>query len=261
MIMQWPYLTRGQPDKPVLILLHGFMGSGKDWLPLAERRLAPHFFCVMPTLPGHGQHKPGSILTFDTVVDGLLRLVEQVSSTPVNMLGYSMGGRITLYFAHNYPSYVSRLVLEGAGPGIAGLQARYKRATLDDTRAEQIEKQGIDTFVSNWYQMDMFATLAHHPQKLAHLMATRKKNNPAWAGQVISRLSPGRQPALWSALPALNLPVLLVAGELDRKYAAVCREMVGLLPNGRLVLVPGAGHNTHLEQPEKFIQPVVEFLL
>jgi 2-succinyl-6-hydroxy-2,4-cyclohexadiene-1-carboxylate synthase len=257
----WPYVSCGQPDKPTLVLLHGFMGRGEDWLPLARRWLAPYFFCVMPTLPGHGTHIPADLLTFDTVADGLYTLVQQVTVAPVNLLGYSMGGRLALYFAHRYSSSVNRVVLEGASPGISDPQARTERARQDDQRAEKIRQQGMEAFVHDWYQMDMFATLQHFPQKLAQLVAVREANNPAWAGQVISQLSPGRQPDVWPKLQKLSLPLLLVAGEYDHKYKALSHNVASLLPRGRVIIVEGAGHNTHVEQPERFAQSIIQFLL
>jgi pimeloyl-ACP methyl ester carboxylesterase len=54
--------------------------------------------------------------------------------------------------------------------------------------------------------------------------------------------------------------VLLLVGELDTKFVAIGERMAGLLPDARLVVVPGAGHTVHLERPDAWLETVVGFL-
>ena len=53
-------------------------------------------------------------------------------------------------------------------------------------------------------------------------------------------------------LSTLALPVLIIAGALDAKYAEIGRQMVAALPTARLEIVPDAGHTVHLEKPDVF---------
>jgi len=57
------------------------------------------------------------------------------------------------------------------------------------------------------------------------------------------------------------MPVLVVYGSLDDKYAAAASAMADLLPNASVVAMAGAGHAVHLEQPERVAATVSEFLL
>ena len=70
----------------------------------------------------------------------------------------------------------------------------------------------------------------------------------------------GAQPSLWGQLATLTLPSLLVAGELDTKFVAINQQMAEQLANGRLHIIPQAGHTTHLEQPSLFQTAVKSFL-
>ena len=70
----------------------------------------------------------------------------------------------------------------------------------------------------------------------------------------------GAQDPLWERLPALELPVLLTAGTLDEKYAAIAGEMAIALPNARIELIEEAGHAAHLEQADAFAAVVLDFL-
>ena len=88
----------------------------------------------------------------------------------------------------------------------------------------------------------------------------RKENNANWAAKIISDLSPGRQPLLWQNLPNLSMPVLLVAGALDKKYTALVTEMAQKIPQATVEIVAGAGHNVHAEKPQQFAELVINFL-
>jgi 2-succinyl-6-hydroxy-2,4-cyclohexadiene-1-carboxylate synthase len=59
----------------------------------------------------------------------------------------------------------------------------------------------------------------------------------------------GTQPSLWDTLPALEIPVLLIAGGLDEKYTHLAHTMADRLSNARVEIVPDTGHAVHLEAP------------
>jgi 2-succinyl-6-hydroxy-2,4-cyclohexadiene-1-carboxylate synthase len=61
-------------------------------------------------------------------------------------------------------------------------------------------------------------------------------------------------------LPNLKMPVLCIAGEYDYKFRAIARQMCTKLPDGRLSIIPGAGHAAHIERPREFNRDVLAFL-
>jgi L-proline amide hydrolase len=61
-------------------------------------------------------------------------------------------------------------------------------------------------------------------------------------------------------LPAVRVPALVISGEHDEATPAVVRPLVDALPGARWELLDGASHSTHLEQPERFLELVEEFL-
>jgi 2-succinyl-6-hydroxy-2,4-cyclohexadiene-1-carboxylate synthase len=258
----WPYQTLGRPEQPPLLFLHGFMGCGEDWLPLAEA-LADQFYCLMPDLPGHGRHLALPLdqpLHFQNIVLSLERFLDELALEQVSLVGYSMGGRLALYTAVTLPGRVQALALEGANPGLAEDQARRQRASLDDDYAELLLTEGVDRFMERWYDLALFSSLKARPALLAALKAGRRQNDPRWLAKIISELSPGRQPALWERLEKLSMPVLFMAGALDTKYTTLALELKVRLPQAEVALIPGAGHNIHLEQPELFVRRLRAFL-
>lgn len=257
----WPYQAVGQKKNASILFLHGFMGSGADWLPITNQ-LSHRFYCIMPDLPGHGKNTIFPIsqpLNFDIVSAGLIELIDQLELDQVSLVGYSMGGRLSLYTALKYPTKITSLVIESASPGLIAKEERQERARLDDRQAERLLTGGIDAFVEAWYNLPLFETLHRYPQLLEAVKNSRKKNNPRWAAKIISELSPGRQPVLWEQLTLLAMPVLLMAGALDKKFTELITSMGQKIPYSVTHIIPDAGHNIHLEQPARFVELISDF--
>ena len=251
-IPPFPCKQIGNQSKPGLVFLHGFLGSGADWLPVAES-FSGDFSCILPDLPGHGQNteiRADEVLDYDLFSDGLARTLPPQA---VDLVGYSLGGRVALYFALKYPERVKRLVLESTSPGIKDPEQRAERALLDQRRAEKILSGGLGLFVDDWYSQPLFSSLRLQPELSARLKSSRMQNSAAWMARVISEMSPGRQPWLGDRLGDLKMEVLLLAGELDLKYAAGLTSSAAKIPQAKAVSVPNAGHSIHAEQPESFI--------
>ncbi len=258
----WPCHTLGNPRNPPLVLLHGFLGRGGDFLPIAER-LGERFFCLLPDLPGHGANTARDLdapLNFPRLAEEFPRLLAAFDISACSLGGYSMGGRIALYLAHRFPRRVRALVVESANPGLEGDAARRARLEADRQRAALIRRIGIQAFLEQWYAMPLFASLGEHAEALRRIRAERARNDPRWMAKVIVELSPAAQPPLWEALPALSLPALLIAGKRDAKYAALMPRMAARMPRARQVIVEGAGHNVHLEQPALYAQLLNDWL-
>ena len=71
--------------------------------------------------------------------------------------------------------------------------------------------------------------------------------------------SPGVLPPLAPRLHEIAIPILWIAGELDRVYVEVGQRAVTLLPNAELWICPGAGHRVPWEQPRAFRDRMREF--
>jgi len=256
----FPALILGNPEHPPLVFLHGFLGQDSDWLPVAKA-FSDSFYCILPDLPGHGKNTHLSFdlpLSYDVLAEGLLATL--VNSNPINLVGYSMGGRTALYFALQYPERVKKLVLESTNPGIKDENARSERAQLDDRWAHDILNHGMEIFIDAWYDLPLFRSLHHQPKLLEHIKATRRHNSPEWMAKVIAELSPGRQPWLGNQLGKLTMPVLLLAGALDKKYASILDNFAGAIPHSHAVVIPDAGHTIHAEQQEAFTEALLGYL-
>ncbi|GAB4548266.1 MAG: 2-succinyl-6-hydroxy-2,4-cyclohexadiene-1-carboxy late synthase [Anaerolineales bacterium] len=249
-------LTLGESSRPPLVFLHGFLGSGKSWLPIAQE-FASAYFCVLLDLPGHGLNAAGDLnspLSFEDTSQFIHRALDALRLGAVTLAGYSMGGRAALAYAARHPSRIRALILESAHPGIEEEAQRAQRREEDAARAAFMLKHGMAAFVERWYESPLFASLKERPSLKRALRKSAEENNPDWMAKTIQELSPGKEPALWEILPALTFPVLLIAGGKDAKYCAALQRAHSALPNAQLKIVSRAGHNVHAEEPEAYCQ-------
>ncbi|MCB0218362.1 MAG: alpha/beta fold hydrolase, partial [Chrysiogenetes bacterium] len=202
----------GRPGQPVVVALHGFLGTGENWAELAGR-LNVHLYA--PDLPGHGQTsaRPEGF-------GGTIALLEEWAQlhkiSDASLLGYSMGGRLALGWALAHPGRWRALVLEGTSPGIANPAERTMRATLDDARARDLIERGVSDFLDDWQALPLFKSQQLlPPMRRAKMRALRERSRPEGLAWAIAALSPGRQPDYGSRLGELAMPVHLITGERD----------------------------------------------
>src|SRR5205085_3879106 len=113
--------------------------------------------------------------------------------------------------------------------------------------AEQLETATIDEFARRWAQTPVLA--GQPPQVAAAAHADRLRNTPAGLARALRGLGTGALPSLWGRLGEVGMPVTLVVGERDQKFRAIAGEMARRLRSASVVVVPGAGHAVHLEEP------------
>lgn len=233
-----------------LVLVHGFTQNADCWGPLLDD-LGRDRPVVAVDLPGHG----GS----GAEMADLWRTADLVAEAggAADYLGYSLGGRVCLHLALAHPGLVRRLVLVGATPGLPDADARAERRRADEALAERLLDQPLARFLDEWLAQPLFRTL---PPDGAGRSA-RLRNTPAGLASSLRSSGTGTQDPLWDRLPELTMPILLLAGALDERFAATAAAMARAVgPNAHLALVPGAGHACHLERPGHVARVVRSFL-
>jgi 2-succinyl-6-hydroxy-2,4-cyclohexadiene-1-carboxylate synthase len=256
-----PYTAVEQPK--TLVLLHGFTGSTESWAAHGPV-FASYYRTIVVDLLGHGQTEAPTDPTRYTIeqsASDLAGLLTTIAPGPINLLGYSMGGRLALYFALHYPYLVQQLILESASPGLPDATAQQERVRSDEKLANDIETQGMAAFVERWEALPLFATQQALPAATqSTLHKQRLRNRPHGLANSLRGMGTGAQPSLWEQLSTLSVPTLLLAGALDQKFRVIAEQMATYLPKATVAIIPDAGHTIHLEQPKAFQTAVINFL-
>ncbi|MCC0177585.1 2-succinyl-6-hydroxy-2,4-cyclohexadiene-1-carboxylate synthase [Waterburya agarophytonicola K14] len=254
------YVLIGDRNKPVILFLHGFMGSCEDFGEVINL-LNKDFCCLSIDLPGHGKTEVKSDLDYymPKLAVAIIQLLEQLSIPQCFLVGYSMGGRLALYLAIYFPQYFPKVILESASPGLKTKAERKKRIKQDLKLANKLETENFAFFLQQWYQNPLFTFFIKHPN-YPQAIARRLNNNPHKLAKSLRYMGLGAQPCLWEQLEFIRVPILLIVGELDPKFVAINQKINSLSPLLEIEIVKLTGHNVHFEQPIKFSQLLIDFL-
>ena len=261
--LNFEYLSDFDTGKNTILFLHGFTGSANDWKDVSNK-LDNRFNKIALDLIGHGKSSSPSDIKFymiDSIIEQIEQIINHLRLENVILCGYSMGGRAALSFAIEKPNLVKGLILESSSAGIKDDSEREERKNNDEEMAVFIEKNSIEDFVKKWLEQEIFGTLKRFSNERMRLIKEEKmKNTRTGLVNFLKGFGTGVMPYLGDKLCNLNLPVLLLSGQLDSKFTRINAEMSKLFPKANHIVIINSGHNIHLEEPERFVKAVNRFL-
>lgn len=245
------YEVHGEGE-PVL-LVHGFPLSRELWRPLIGP-LREEYRLIIPDLRGHGESATSPEMSMGRYAEDLAALLDHIGERrPVVLVGLSMGGYIAFEFCRRHPERVRALVLANTRAQADTEEgARGRRETAD-----RALREGSDV-VAEGMLGKLFAPAAAAAlrERWRDIMAATPPEGVAAALRAMAE-----RPDSFDTLRRLDRPVLVVAGEEDAIIPVEdARRMQEAARNAHLAVVPGAGHLTPVEQPERFVAALRGFL-
>lgn len=237
---------------PAVLLLHGLAGYAREWAQVAER-LAGTCRVVAFDQRGHGAstRRPAD-LSRETHVGDVVAVADALGLETFTLVGQSMGAHTALLTAAAHPARVARLVLIEGGVGGEGPEATA--GVIDWFRAWPVPFATAD---------DALAHLGGGPA--ARVWAEGLEETDAgWAPRfdvdvLAATLRPVHERPRWEEWGQIAAPTLLITGENGYVPAGELDEMRRRRPDVRHVQVPGAGHDVHLDAPERVAELVRGF--
>ena len=238
--------------EPVMVL-HGFTGSAEAMAPLADR--LDGYRCIAVDLVGHGRSpSPDDLARYsvEAMADAVAGFVSGEPDWPCHVVGYSMGGRVALALASAHPEICRSLTLISATAGIEDAAERAQRRKADQALADRIDHHGLARFIDEWLDQPMWDSLRASlgPKAWQASIGQRLRSDPTGLANSLRAVGTGSMTPLWDRLADLDVPTLVMCGELDAKFVAIGHEMNDLLPASELVVLASAGHAAHLEDPD-----------
>ena len=222
------------PGAPVVVLVHGLGMSGRSMLPTL-RRLAPAFEVWAPDLPGFGDSaRPRAALDLTELADGLVGWMDAVGLPRAALLGNSLGCQVITRLATRWPRRLTRAVLVGPtrDPSARTALRQAGRLLLNAPR----EAPGL-------IPLAVFDYVRAGPARMWRTL------HLALDAEVEQRAA------------QVRVPTLVVRGEHDpiapQRWA---QQLTDLLPDSRLVVVPGAAHAVNYSAPGALVEAVRPFL-
>ncbi len=246
--------------KPVILFIHGFMGSGQDWAHIIKD-LNGKYSVLTIDLPGHGKSilDKEEYFSFHYVNMSINNILDFLHIDQIVVCGYSMGGRVALNYATRYPERVKKLLLESSTAGIASLKERKERQDKDELMAEKLENIPFSKFLVEWYQLPLFSSLRDNHRHY-DIIESKKSNLPKQLAISLRKMGTGVMESMWFKLSYVNMPTCIIHGEYDSKYAKISKKMQELIPHSEIHEIVNAGHVPHIENSQGFLNILHNFL-
>lgn len=251
--MELNYKTFGQGDP--LVILHGLFGSLDNWQTLA-RQYAEHYTVFIIDLRNHGKSPHVDSHTYDEMAADIAHFMSDHWVFGARVIGHSMGGKVAMRLALDYPEQVQQLVVADIGvkQSARGHEEIFKamaaldlpnlasRSDADAALRTRISTPSIRQFLLKnlsrnkeggyEWKMNLPVIRAHYDDILAPIASDTTFENPT----------------------------LFVRGErsdyvLDEDWSGI--QM--LFPESELVTIPKVGHWLHAEAPEAFLAHTLRF--
>ena len=259
------YWDMGGGGTPV-ILLHGLGGYIENW-DLNMAALAQERQVYAVDLVGFGlSDKPRVEYTIQYLTDFLHKFMQTLEIERATLIGESMGGIISLWFAQQYPEQVEKLVLEASGglgkevsiylrimtlPILGEYFVRPSRKGSEDLQKEIFYDR--DLITDEWIEEDY--QMSNQPGAQRCLLSALRSMGNIWGFKREIYMP------ILENLDKIEVPTLIIWGKQDQIIpVAHAHAAAQRLPDARLHILDGCGHVPNIERAEEFNQLVTAFL-
>jgi 3-oxoadipate enol-lactonase len=239
-----------------VVLLHGLTSDRRMWEHQVEG-LARSYRAITVDLRGHGlSASPDMEYDLDMMTEDVYQALRELVVAQAHVVGLSMGGMIGMRLALDHPEVVRSLVLldTSAEPEPAD------RASAYEAMAGMLREQGPGT-VADGVMSVLFSSgfLLGQPDKAKRERERLLEVNRIGVSNATRAVT--RRKDISDRIHKIKAPTLVIVGEVDAATPVEKSHAIqAAIPGSRLEVVPGAGHMTPIEKPEKVSQLIVEFL-
>ncbi|AIU07913.1 alpha/beta fold hydrolase [Mycolicibacterium smegmatis] len=256
---------------PAILLIHGIGDNSTTWHTV-QSTLAQRFTVIAPDLLGHGRSdKPRADYSVAAYANGMRDLLSVLDIDRVTVVGHSLGGGVAMQFAYQFPQFVDRLILVGAGGVTKDVNVALRIASLPMGSEAlallrlplvlpslQIAGKVAGTVFGSTGAgrdiPDMLRILADLPEPTASAAFARTLRAVVdWRGQVVTMLD--------RCYLTESVPVQLIWGDCDSVIPVSHAEMAhAAMPGSRLEIFEGSGHFPFHDDPDRFVEVVEQFI-
>jgi pimeloyl-ACP methyl ester carboxylesterase len=255
------YIDRGERSGPAVVLVHGYTDNARDWVPMLPY-LSKRYRLILVDIRGHGQSsKPECCYTRLDFAYDIKLLMDALGVQKADIVGHSLGSIIGQTFAEYWPERTAHVVLisstGGSPPGRPKKPPQFDFAAEIRKLKEPIEADS--PFMIAWWDS---------PTPVDPDFIRRQRKDAAgiplrvWLA-VLDQALPANNVFgdLQSTLPRLKAPTLLIWGSKDPIMEEDVRQSLrDALPNAKVKVFDGLGHNPFWEDPQGVAEVINDFL-
>lgn len=257
-------------NKPVMVFLHGWAGSGRYWRSTAKA-MSDRFDCLLYDMRGFGRspippEQEEAVYSrgyeLDTFADDLAQLLDQLGLGKVYVNAHSMGASIAVFFANQHPDRLEKLILTCNGV-----------FEYDQKAFEAFYKFGgyVVKFRPQWLSQIplmpriFMARFLHRPipaaEKIAFLEDFLAADYEIALGTIFTAVSKKATEVMPQEFAQISVPTLMVSGEYDQiTPAELGRQAADLSDSIEYVLMANTSHFPMLEDAATYLDHVNSFV-
>ncbi|AFJ01868.1 Putative esterase/lipase ybfF [Methylophaga frappieri] len=248
------YQTFGTGGTP-LVICHGLFGSSDNWRGIAKQ-LATYRQVICVDLRNHGRSFHDSQQSYSLMAEDLRELLRALNLSKIHLLGHSIGGKVAMQFAADFPDMLAKLIVVDIAPRryrdthsdlfksllAIDLSQHQQRASVDSALAGMIPDKATRQFLLTnlvlndgrlHWRIDLENLFCHYPALLKGLDLPKH----------------------------MPLTTLFIAGAYsDYITEADWQQITDCFSQTKRVKIAEAGHWVHADQPAVFCQTVSDFL-
>lgn len=244
----------GGAGRPPLVLLHGFLGSSRNWQ-VAGTALAAQFHVFALDLRNHGRSPHAGEMSYPAMVGDLLAWLDARDLPRAAILGHSMGGKVAMALACGHPARVARLLVVDIAPKeYPGLAQRTEVVAMQELRLGDLRSRADA-------DLRLEARVADPAMRKFLVTNLEREDGGPWRWvvnlPVLARTLPDLVKSPLAPGDRFAGPARFILGGKSRfvmpeDHALIRRHF----PSAEIRLLEGSGHNPHIEAREAFVRAV-----
>ena len=250
---------RVQGAGPPLVLVMGYRLSSAAWPPTFVEALARQFTVITLDNRGTGlSDKPVDGYVIANLARDIHGLLDELAIPRVHLLGYSMGGAIAQEFVRQFPERVQSLMLCATMCG--GTRATYAKPSVTRVMRE-IDGLSPEQVARRIWKVTYAPAYLERHQALAEDQTRREIAFPTPLHSADLQFQAFAEFDGSKALAEITCPTLVLTGDLDELIPPQNSAMMAnLIPDAKLVIIPGGGHRVLWEVPNACIDVIADFI-
>jgi 2-succinyl-6-hydroxy-2,4-cyclohexadiene-1-carboxylate synthase len=239
-------------SKPLVVLLHGWLGSEADWKAVVGDFLDQKCWSVLTVSTDCELHSP------TLFCHALRELIHQQISVsgdprPLIIIGYSQGGRLGMHYRNLFPRDVRELVCISTVSGKPIDSGEFESSVIDLWESSRDGANEIEVFLNKWYALPVFSNFRKRLSSAYSELVTKRVEGFLDVDFALTNMA-------CTSITANAKAELCVVGSLDTKYTALALTAKMNAMVDEIITIKNCGHCLLAEKPEALKSVLGDFL-
>lgn len=246
----------GNPNNPCLYIIHGLFGSLDNWQSLA-RKWSESMYVVIQDVRNHGKSFHSLDMDFSALAGDVKYLMEYLNLSKIHLMGHSMGGKIAMEFAAQYPNHLHSLMIIDVAPFKYPAHHNDVLNLLKTIDLEKyIDRKEIELDIAKKLTQDSLVQFLMKNVK-------RDDENTRFVWKFNHEVLIKEYINLIQYIPEKGFQGnTLFVGGADSNYITkeTSIHIFDLYPNAEFEFIPDAGHWVHADNPQDFSRVISNYI-